>query len=416
MKRICLLVFAFFSLYFGALATEQCPDILYYGGDTLRIDCFPLEYYFEQIGDRPQDLFDSYEGYNTCLGRGYRAFWKLQNDSLFLVELESSGSAIPIPLTEIFGNKVVSGKPIFADWFSGQLNIRQGERVYSLPNTFSVFESEKIIEIKDGKMTKTFVLDNSATRLSPYSQDRRLLTDFIQSNIHVPDDLAKDEIVFVLIRKVDSSGKIIEVWPISANDDPFLIEDATQAVMAIPSWDVVYDHGILAQYGGGVNVEYYRPRKFKQFINEYFKNYNPLPKPLFPSKIDLSAPGLSKSEILSFKCKQANSQNMKAQIQIEHYHFDSYADCQNAIDTMLAHFNEGNELYRYISQQEMKITPGIWVLSLQDIYALRTRCEDESEEWARLLEAFKDEFAGRRDFTLQSVCGKVTPKIWKSER
>ena len=299
MKRVCLLIAVCCVLSWSARATEQCSDILYYKGDTLMIRTYPLEDYFEKIGSAPNSLFDSY-GWSSCLAWGYCAYWMIRNDSLFLVDVRSAHND-RIPLSKIVTDRETNGEPVFADWFSGELDNPQGKEIY--------------------------------------------------------------------------------------------------------------DGGRLAQWESVVSIDYHRHRDFSSFVEHFLEDYVQLPNQLYKNKVDLSSPGLSESDIRSFKSKRMQGPNMYPRIQVEHYHFDSYADCQNAIDTMVSHFDEGRALPKYVREVQMKVIPGIWVLSLQDIYVLRTACEYETEQWAQLVQVFKDEFLGRDDSSLEAVCGKVTQHL-----
>ncbi len=127
-SQIIVLIFSFCLLPLSILATEQEPDFLIIENDTLLIKSFPLESL--TLTYRPFGL--SYEmAPSTACRRGYRAVWRVENDSIFLEKIISctdfsSGPKIKEQdITDLLEknnleNKIVSEK-IFADWFSTNL-------------------------------------------------------------------------------------------------------------------------------------------------------------------------------------------------------------------------------------------------------------------------------------------------------
>jgi hypothetical protein len=85
MERIkVLLLGLFFTL--NVFGTIQIPDLLIYSGDTILIETFPLESYFNDQNPRPDSLFLK-DCLSTACWRGYQAIWKIENDRLFLVSI-----------------------------------------------------------------------------------------------------------------------------------------------------------------------------------------------------------------------------------------------------------------------------------------------------------------------------------------
>ena len=104
-------------------ATSQVPDYLIIEKDTFKIFSNPLESYFEK--DKRPKILDDW--CSTACWRGYVAYWKLTNDSLFLVGLNSCCEKnSKIDLKEVFPNRNPN-QPIFADWVTDTLTSPSGK-------------------------------------------------------------------------------------------------------------------------------------------------------------------------------------------------------------------------------------------------------------------------------------------------
>lgn len=86
-RIILLLALAFCFTTHIAMGTSQKPDILLYYGDTLALLANPLSPYLESL---PPNSPSPIKGcIHTACSRGYVAVWALENDSLFLVNINS---------------------------------------------------------------------------------------------------------------------------------------------------------------------------------------------------------------------------------------------------------------------------------------------------------------------------------------
>ncbi|MBK8925630.1 MAG: hypothetical protein IPM74_06915 [Crocinitomicaceae bacterium] len=133
-------------------ATAQYGDLLIEGNDTSWIYCNPLEEYFEKKGSRSIGNEDFDSRYNcTALWRGYVATWLIENDSLFLVRIQSNFCSNPldVSLIEEFGTNKV-----FAHWVNFSILKPEGEMLqYIHAGYMSIFEGMSYIEFLDGIQT-----------------------------------------------------------------------------------------------------------------------------------------------------------------------------------------------------------------------------------------------------------------------
>ena len=122
--------------------TSQAGDILSYNGEKTTIATEPLKPYLENRSDI-SFIFKS-----TALVRGYIGTWKIKNKKLYLVSLlgfiENNEN---VDLNYLFPNK----KEVFADWFSGQIRIPEGNLLRKIRIGYaSVFERDKILKFNKG--------------------------------------------------------------------------------------------------------------------------------------------------------------------------------------------------------------------------------------------------------------------------
>ena len=122
--------------------TIQAGDILSYNGEKTTIVTEPLKPYLESRSDI-SFIFKS-----TALVRGYIGTWKIKNKKLFLVSLigfiENNEK---VGLNYLFPNK----KEVFADWFSGQIRIPEGNLLKKIRIGYaSIFERDKILKFNKG--------------------------------------------------------------------------------------------------------------------------------------------------------------------------------------------------------------------------------------------------------------------------
>lgn len=142
--------------------TAQVADVLIYKGEKLELFSNPLESYFK---DNPSPAFRSP---NTGNWRGYIATWKIESDRLYLVDItgwladfSSQYGTTRVGFAELFPEHP---NGMEASWFSGQLRVPQGELLqYVHMGYSSIYERELLLEIRNGKLVATDVIDNTET-------------------------------------------------------------------------------------------------------------------------------------------------------------------------------------------------------------------------------------------------------------
>ncbi len=123
MKKVYLIFVVFVFLNKIGFSTEQIPDKLIIGNDTICLQTFPIEDLNFKI--RPFKYGD-YDFPHTGCWRGYQATWKVINNKLFLVEVtRADPTQDTLELEQYFRKngyepKIINGL-IYADWFTAAL-------------------------------------------------------------------------------------------------------------------------------------------------------------------------------------------------------------------------------------------------------------------------------------------------------
>jgi len=186
-QTIGILLFLFIAGQ--AFAASQVPDICIIKKDstqdTLVVFVYPLEEYF--------DLQGSHEipGFKNCnspsCARGYQAVWKIQNDSLFLINLQGCNeqmswcdeSAMP-NLKAMFGDECQNNK-VFAKWVTGKYRFMHGDEVPLINK--QIFDTEKQITFLAGKVKRNRKVVNVKSRRNGFEVIQST-PDFILYLIH----------------------------------------------------------------------------------------------------------------------------------------------------------------------------------------------------------------------------------------
>lgn len=169
-KQIISLILLLFSL--GLFASPQMPDYVVYGKDTIATYNLILEQYLQkQDTSKTEQLFGLTfrNGASFNCWRGYQAIYKIQNDSLFLVDIINCGERRNRQFNKkesiekieaIFKDKLVNGK-VFINWFSGYINFPLSDKVLRWDGVFyKIFEKEKVITISNGLVSKVEDVNN----------------------------------------------------------------------------------------------------------------------------------------------------------------------------------------------------------------------------------------------------------------
>jgi hypothetical protein len=159
------------SLSLKAFASPQLPDYIIYKEDTLATYTLLLEQYFQRQDKADQgQLFglSFREGSTFSCWRGYQAIYKLDNDSLFLVDIISCGerrnginkAASAGKMKSIFKEKIINDR-VYIDWFSGDMKFPLTKKVLRWDGVFyTIYENEKVIGISNGNVLTTQDVEN----------------------------------------------------------------------------------------------------------------------------------------------------------------------------------------------------------------------------------------------------------------
>jgi hypothetical protein len=180
-KQIISIVLVLFSL--GLFASPQLPDYVIYDKDTIVTYNLILEKYLQlQDTAKTEKLFGLAfrNGASFNCWRGYQAFYKIENDSLFLIDIINCGerrngqinkAESAEKIKAIFGDKMLNEK-VFTDWFSGSISFPLTDKVLRWDGVFyKIFDNEKVISITGGKVNNIENVENYVD--DPKRIDRR---------------------------------------------------------------------------------------------------------------------------------------------------------------------------------------------------------------------------------------------------
>ncbi len=185
---------------FQLFASPQMPDYIIFKGDTIATYNLILEQYLQRTDTAKTEKLFGLNFRNNITGgfsfncwRGYQAIYKLDNDSLFLVDIINCGerrrgkidkAASFEKMKDIFGNNVIGGR-VFIHWFSGDLNFPISNKVLRWDGVFyTIHEKETVMSIAFGKVTSLENVDN-------YVDDPKAI-----------DRKSKDKISDILFKKI----------------------------------------------------------------------------------------------------------------------------------------------------------------------------------------------------------------------
>lgn len=134
--------------------TAQSPEKIVYQGEKFVMCTEPLEDYFSKGGIRPWLQLSS-----TALWRRYVGSWEVVDDRLYLTNLDGRlEDGTKVTVATIF-----PGFPdkFFAQWYSGQLRIPQGELLEYIHMGYgSTYERDLLLEVRCGVVVETSVRHN----------------------------------------------------------------------------------------------------------------------------------------------------------------------------------------------------------------------------------------------------------------
>lgn len=149
-KIFCAFILIFF-VSISSYSTPQMPDILVHNGIKYDLGKFYLESYFEKNPDKKN--FIKSEFISTALWRGYVATFEIDNNQLFLtdLEVETHDEDHRLAMKSIFSEVFPDSKRVKLDYFNGVLwgGANKQQKLYSLD-----YDNYCIFEIKDGNIVK----------------------------------------------------------------------------------------------------------------------------------------------------------------------------------------------------------------------------------------------------------------------
>ena len=203
MKKMRLLVVLSLLLGLHAHATDQIPDMIVYGDAETSLLNNPLETFFEQNPDkRPVTS-------STSAWRGYMARFEVENDQLFLDEVniyeynvDEGRVKLKNIIRELFRNK----SRLKMDWYSGVLVIPDGKMKSRFVTGYDTkFDQYTILQIKNGD-----VVDKKVLKRGEYNKlMNRLFKDVksssiydtIVANMRYRDPLIKDKDIELAVKQ-----------------------------------------------------------------------------------------------------------------------------------------------------------------------------------------------------------------------
>jgi hypothetical protein len=143
MKKSLLILFCLFYFTNNLYGTEQIPDLLINGKDTICLKSFPLEKLNFKVDPFS---YGEYSFPHTACWRGYQAIWSIENDSLYLldiIKIDSTKQKINLKKyfeLNVYQAIIIKGK-VFADWYSA--NLETYDFSYANYGNNCLFESYK---------------------------------------------------------------------------------------------------------------------------------------------------------------------------------------------------------------------------------------------------------------------------------
>ena len=138
--------------------TAQIAEILLLDGVPAHmLTCPPLPLGHPRLCEVPEDEArrDGGPPFSTACWRRYVATWAIRNEALWLVEVAGK-------------YRLEGAEPLIADWFSGSLRVPRGEILRYVHMGFeTVFEEDLWIDIQEGKVTATRLVDNRGVPAEP---------------------------------------------------------------------------------------------------------------------------------------------------------------------------------------------------------------------------------------------------------
>ncbi len=256
MRKIVMpiIVLCFFTNLF---ATKQLSDLIIVNGDTLTLHTDPLQPYLLDKKLEMNDFTKDFSRRSDCW-KGYRVIWRVENNKLFLESIQScdfEDDKKSADLEKIFHDKVNDGR-VFADWYSDELWVPSGKKLYTDAMYGTIRERDVIFSVEAGKIVNKKELKNNKTRISPYQSDPQKLRSFVNKKINWKSlgKISGRHIVVVEISS-DEKGKVSNAKIIQGSEDVYK-KEALRVVNSIPEWTVVFSRGRKLDLSWRVAIEF----------------------------------------------------------------------------------------------------------------------------------------------------------------
>jgi len=271
-RKLSILLYLFISL--TANATSQLGDIIIWNGDTLTLFCNPLKLRSDwkeiskiiasELENEGRRLYsEEYEVMiSTACIRGYIAEWTVINDKIYLSNIYSChDKKVKVDLSKVFG-KELKENLLFANWITDKLVIPQGECIeYVHLDYNSIYETETIIEFKDGILVESRIYKNYIARKSKFTIDPNpnSYLEFIYTQINWEDlpDLKNKHIQVSIGIQPNQEGQIdsllinytymLDSSSLIADRENVFFKEAIRIAELIPDWDVIYQRGHIVR-------------------------------------------------------------------------------------------------------------------------------------------------------------------------
>jgi hypothetical protein len=170
-KKI-LSILIFVLTHCGLFASPQMPDYIIYGKDTIATYNLILENYLQRQDTAKTDkLFglSFRNGSSFNCWRGYQAIYKIENDSLFLVDVINCGELRNSKIDKAQSNEKIKAifkerlknDKVYINWFDGYINFPLTNKILRWDGVFyKIFEKERVISISNGLVRKVEDVDN----------------------------------------------------------------------------------------------------------------------------------------------------------------------------------------------------------------------------------------------------------------
>ncbi len=253
---------------FSGYATEQAPDRLVIGEDTLQLHALPLEKWKEQNNWEKPFFPDSLLGASTGCWRGYIAYWELIDNRLYLTDIFNCNLRAKADLDALFPGKVYD-KRVYADWFSDTVTAYKGKLIYYEHMGFSaIYEHELELAFAGGRKTSEEYFDNSLSKNTPVikwtSYDLIPAIDSLVNWAALPP--IEKEMKVVLWVETDEQGQLDSIRFEQGQSEPFNREALRVLGLLAHRLPIIYKRGQFLPKTFAVSF-IFSPEKQRRFQN-----------------------------------------------------------------------------------------------------------------------------------------------------